>query len=69
MLANITVPVLLLQADPDAGGILPDDYLAGIVPDSDSFTVKKIVGAGHNINREFPELMMPVVVPWLAAQG
>jgi pimeloyl-ACP methyl ester carboxylesterase len=69
MLANITVPVLLLQADPDAGGILPDDHLEGIVPDRDSFTVKKIVGAGHNINREFPELMMPVVLPWLAAQG
>lgn len=69
MLANIDVPVLLLQADPDAGGILPDDYLVGIVPDSDSFTVKKIVGASHNINREFPEKMMPVAVPWLAAQG
>jgi pimeloyl-ACP methyl ester carboxylesterase len=66
MLADIDVPVLLLQADPDAGGILPDDYLAGIAPENDSFTVKKIVGAGHNINREYPELMLPVVLPWLA---
>lgn len=66
MLANIDVPVLLVQADPEAGGILPDDYLASIVPDSDSFTVVKIPGAGHNINREHPEDMLPVVLPWLA---
>ncbi len=66
MLANISVPTLLLQADPDAGGILLDDYLAGIVPDNDTFSFEKIVGAGHNINREFPELMLPVVLPWLA---
>jgi len=69
MLANIQVPTILLQADPDAGGILPDDYLAGILPDNDSFTHNKIVGAGHNINREFPELMLPVVKPWLAAHA
>ncbi|MBT4125040.1 MAG: alpha/beta hydrolase [Chloroflexi bacterium] len=69
MLANIQVPVILLQADPDAGGILPDDYLAGILPNSDSFTSQKIVGAGHNINREYPEKMLPVVLPWLAAHA
>jgi pimeloyl-ACP methyl ester carboxylesterase len=65
-LADIKVPVLLLQADPDAGGILPDDYIAGLIPDNETFTMMKIVGAGHNINREFPELMLPVVLPWLA---
>ena len=68
MLADIDVPVLLLQADPTAGGILQDDYLASILPESDSFTSTKIVGAGHNINREHPELLLPVVLPWLAAQ-
>ena len=66
ILADIKVPVLLLQADPDAGGILPDDYIAGLIPDNETFTMKKIVGAGHNINREFPELMLPVVLPWLS---
>lgn len=65
MLANIQVPVILLQADPDTGGILPDDYLTGILPDNDSFTSQKIVGTGHNINREHPEEMLPVVLPWL----
>jgi pimeloyl-ACP methyl ester carboxylesterase len=65
-LADIKVPVLLLQADPDVGGILPDDYIAGLIPDNETFTMKKIIGAGHNINREFPELMLPVVLPWLA---
>ena len=65
MLANIQVPVILLQADPETGGILPDDYLTGILPDNDSFTSQKIVGTGHNINREHPEEMLPVVLPWL----
>ncbi len=65
-LANITCPVLLAQADPNAGGILPDEYLSSIVPKREGFTVKKIVGAGHNINREYPDLMLPVVLPWLA---
>ena len=68
MLANIDVPVLLVQADPDAGGILPDHYIASIVPRKSSFTVVKVPGAGHNINREFPEQMLPVVLPWLAEQ-
>jgi pimeloyl-ACP methyl ester carboxylesterase len=66
LLAAIKVPVLLLQADPDAGGILPEDHIGGMIPENDTFTMKKIVGAGHNINREFPELMLPVVLPWLA---
>ncbi len=66
ILADIKVPVLLLQADPDAGGILPDDYIAGLIPDNETFTMKKIIGAGHNINRDFPELMLPIVLPWLA---
>jgi len=69
MLASINVPVLLAQADSEKGGILPDDYLAGIVPKRAAFTVTKIVGAGHNINREWPELLLPVVTPWLAALG
>lgn len=68
-LAAIDVPVLLAQADPNAGGILPDDYLAGIVPERLGFTVQKIVGAGHNINREYPELLLPVVMPWLEGLG
>ena len=65
MLANIQVPVILFQADPDNGGILPDDYLTGILPDNGSFTSQKIVGTGHNINREHPEEILPVVLPWL----
>lgn len=64
-LANIQCPVLLVQADPEAGGILPDDYLASIVPDRDDFTVVRLPGVGHNINREHPEQMLEVVLPWL----
>lgn len=64
-LANIQCPVLLAQADPLAGGILPDDYLESVVPKRKNFTVKKIAGAGHNINREYPDLFLRVLLPWL----
>ncbi len=68
-LAKIECPVLLVQADPIAGGILPDDYLATMLPDREGFSTTKIEGAGHNINREEPEKLLAVVMPWLAAQG
>jgi len=68
-LAKIGCPVLLVQADPTAGGILPDDYLAAMLPDRDGFSTTKIEGAGHNINRDEPEKLLAVVMPWLAAQG
>lgn len=64
-LSRIAYPVMIAQADPDAGGILPDDYLASVVPQRENFTVKKIVGAGHNISQDFPDLLLPVVLPWL----
>ncbi len=66
MLSKINVPFLYLQADPDAGGSNTDESLEEIIPKRDNFTVKKIIGAGHNINREHTELLLPVVLPWLA---
>jgi pimeloyl-ACP methyl ester carboxylesterase len=68
-LARIKCPVLLMQADPTAGGILPDEFLAQIVPDSDDWTVVKIEGAGHNIHREHSDKLLPVVLPWLEAHS
>lgn len=68
VMARIKCPVLLMQADPTAGGILPDEFLAQIVPDNDDWTVVKIEGAGHNIHREHSELLLPVVLPWLEAR-
>lgn len=67
-LAKINCPALLLQADPAKGGILPDDYLSELVPKRPDFMVTKMVGAGHNINREHANQLLPVVLPWLAAQ-
>ena len=64
-LVNIHCSVLLLQVDPDSSGILPDDYLQTIASNRDYFTIKKIVGAGHNIRLECPDLLLPVVLPWL----
>lgn len=65
ILEKINCPVLFMQADPNAGGSNTDEYLAEIIPDRDNFTVTKIIGAGHNINREHTELLLPVVLPWL----
>jgi len=66
-LAKIDCPVLLMQADPDKGGILQDEFLAEITPKTGDWTVVKVVGAGHVINRNHPELALPIVMPWLAA--
>ncbi len=68
-LAKIKCPVLLVQADPTAGGILPDDYLTAMLPDREDFSTAKIEGAGHNINRDNPAGLLAVVMPWLAAHG
>ena len=68
-LAKISCPVLLMQADPEMGGILADEFLAEIVPKNDLWTVVKIHGAGHVINRNHPEKVLPVVIPWLEAQS
>lgn len=69
ILSKIECPVLFMQADPNAGGSNTDEYLAQIIPDRQNFTVTKIVGAGHNINREHTELLLPVALPWLASLG
>ena len=68
-LAKIDCPVLLMQADPDKGGILQDEFLAEITPKIGDWTVVKVVGAGHVINRNHPELALPIVMPWLAADS
>ena len=67
IVADIEVPFLYLQADPEAGGTNTDEILDEIIPKRDNFAVKKIVGATHNINREHTELVLPVVLGWLAA--
>ena len=68
-LAKIDCPVLLMQADPDKGGILQDEFLAEITPKTGDWTVVKVVGAGHVINRNHPELALRIVMPWLAAHS
>ena len=68
LLARIQCPVLLMQADPITGGILPDDFLAQVVPDRDDWRIVKVYGAGHNIHREHSDKLLPVVLPWLEAQ-
>lgn len=65
LMESITCPVLLVQADPAVGGILADDYLAGICPPRDGRQIARLAGAGHNINRDHPDQLMEVAMPWL----
>jgi pimeloyl-ACP methyl ester carboxylesterase len=67
LLARVACPVLLVQADPAIGGILADDYLASLAPDRESFTVARLAGTGHNINRDHPDELLGAVLPWLQA--
>ena len=67
LLARVACPVLLVQADPAIGGILADDYLASLAPDRESFTVARLAGTGHNINRDHPYELLGAVLPWLQA--
>ena len=67
ILAAITCPVLFVQADSTGGGGVTDEYLESILPQRDNFPTRKILGAGHNINWEHSELLLPVVLTWLEA--
>ena len=44
-----------------------DEYLAEILPERGNLTLKRIIGADHNINRDHTERLLPVILQWLAA--
>ena len=69
LLSRIDCPVLLAQADPAVGGVLADAYLAGIQPDKSTFQVKRLPNCGHNLNRDHPDELLAVVLPWLKGLG
>jgi pimeloyl-ACP methyl ester carboxylesterase len=65
LLSRIACPVLLVQADPTVGGVLPDAYLAGLLPSDGRVKVERLAGCGHNTNRDHPQELLGAVLPWL----
>jgi pimeloyl-ACP methyl ester carboxylesterase len=64
-LRAVACPALLLQADPDAGGTLPDAYaaeLAALLPD---VTFHKVAGVGHQVHGTAPERFLRPTLDFL----
>lgn len=58
---KVECPSFLMQADPDVGGIIPDDLLASFQPLPPNFTHQKFVGSGHKVHADQPELAVTAV--------
>jgi N-formylmaleamate deformylase len=53
-MARIGCPALLMQADPEAGGVLPDDLAGEIAARLSNGEHQKFPGVGHNIHKDAP---------------
>ncbi len=65
LLARIGCPALLLQADPAAGGIIPDamaEHAAALLADG---ALVRLPGVGHHSKFIPPEVFVPVVTDFL----
>jgi N-formylmaleamate deformylase len=51
---RIKCPTLLMQADPEAGGVLPDEAAQHIVTNLSQGEHQKFPGVGHNIHKDRP---------------
>lgn len=66
-LRGVACPALFLQADPTAGGTLPDDYadeLDALLPQGVRL---RMAGVGHQIHGAAPERFLRVVTEFLAS--
>ncbi len=66
-LAGIACPALLLQADPTAGGTLPDPYAAELAARLPLGIHLKVNGVGHQIHGTAPERFLRPVTEFLAS--
>lgn len=65
VLPAVHAPTLLLQADPKAGGALPDalaDRAVSLLPNA---TLVRFSGSGHNIMRDQPDAFVAAVRGWM----
>ena len=53
-MARIQCPTLLMQSDPEAGGVLPDDLAGEIAAKLPNGEHQKFPGVGHNIHKDVP---------------
>lgn len=53
-MGRVQCPALLMQSDPEAGGVLPDDLAGEIVAKLPNGEHQKFHGVGHNIHKDAP---------------
>lgn len=54
-MSRIECPALLMQADPERGGVLPDDLASEIAGKLPNGEFQQFPGVGHNIHKDAPE--------------
>ena len=68
-LGKIDCPTLLLQADSECGGALPDSYAQELAADIDDCLLVKLPRTGPNIHSTQTELLLRPLLPFLASLG
>ncbi len=68
-LTLVSCPAFLMQADPEAGGIIPDDVMASLQPLPPNFQHRKFTGSGHKVHADQPELAVAAVRDFLLSTG
>lgn len=67
LLPQIGCPVLILQADPTAGGVLDDETAARVRQELPQAELVRFPGIGHAIHREAPDAFLATVRDLLAS--
>jgi pimeloyl-ACP methyl ester carboxylesterase len=62
---SLTVPTLVVAADPDVFTMFPTDVEGAITEANPAVTVVRIAGAGHSPHRDRPEETLAVIREWL----
>jgi pimeloyl-ACP methyl ester carboxylesterase len=64
-LQRVAPPALLMQADPDFGGIISDEAIAAMQPLPANIRHRKFGGSGHKIHGDQPEKVLEAVLAFL----
>ena len=63
---RIQCPTLLMQSDPNAGGVLPDDVARQIATNLPHGDHQQFPGTGHNIHKDQPQVFARAVMEFLS---